>query len=223
MRQQASVLMSVTLLSLASLLAAAQTPTAAPATAPSDKVVRWQSGGVIEKVGDDQMKVLIAGDIKVAVTLVDLWKETTAARLQLTNTSQTAVATDPVAFSLQVVKPKDESLTPVAPEKLRKKITAQAESDAQGADAPTFDRSVNMNSAGSTEATRSRLGAEAWSKTKYIKESAFPASVEPRFQTIGHIYFPYLKKRDSVVLRMKLGDTTFEFPFEKSEIRAALR
>jgi hypothetical protein len=212
------VLAATTLTCLAQTSASAA---AAPASA-EPKVMRWQPGGAVEAVAQDQMKVLTTGGLKLAVTVVDLWKDTTAVRLQLTNTGQTEVATPLSAFSLEVVKPKNESVAPVDAEKMGKKIKDRADSESQSVDYMTRDRSANSGAEMAAN-TRSQMAAEAWAKDKYLKESAFPASVQPRYQTIGHIFFPYLKKRDAVLVRIVVGDITFEFPFEKNEIHAGLK
>jgi hypothetical protein len=201
----------------------AQTPTpAAPSASVEPKIVRWQPGGAIETVSQDQMKVLTAGDIKLAVTLVDLWKDTTAIRLQLTNTGKTEVPTGPSVFSLEVVKPKNETVAALDAETMGKKLKQKADSDSQTVEYMTGDRRPNSGSDMAT-ATRAGMITEAANKANYLKQSAFPASVQPRYQTIGHIYFPYLKKRDAVVVRITVGDTTFEFPFEKNEIHAGVK
>jgi hypothetical protein len=209
-------------LAATTLTCLAQTPAAAPSAPTQPKIVRWQPGGAVETVSQDQMKVLTAGDLKLAVTLVDLWKDTTAIRLQLTNTGSTTVATGPSAFSLEVVKPKNETVAVIDPETLGKKLRQKADSDSQTVEYLTGDRRPNANSDMAT-AKRAGLFEEAANKDNYLKKSAFPGSVQPSYQSIGHIYFPYLKKRDAVVVRIVIGDITFEFPFEKNEIHAGVK
>jgi hypothetical protein len=217
-----AVLFLAVLLLAAALPVGAQTQAPAaqtqPATAATNNVTRWAPGAGTVTVGKDELKVLSAGDIKVAVTLVDLWKETTAARLQITNLGGEPLATAPDAFTLEVVKPKPQSLNPIPGEKLSHDIKVRVDHEAEMSGQQAMHYASANGSGEKDEAARVRL--EGDQKADYIKDSALPPSLQPRFQTIGHVYFPYLKKRDEVVLRVTIGGATYEFPFEKAEIHS---
>ena len=196
----------------------AQTPApAAPAQdAAQAQVVRWQAGGATEAIKKDQLKVLTANDVRVEATVVNFGKVATVARVQITNTSPAAVDTSVGAFSVEILKPKPQTAAPVPADALAKKIKKDADLDAE-AQVQSHSRSLDYASGGNyDESARKRLAG--FTQADYVTTSAFPASVQPNFQSIGHVYFPFLKA-DQLVLRIKLGDTTYEFPFDKKEIR----
>lgn len=200
------------------IFASAQLLAQAPAAAaPAEKkVIRWQPGGATQTVGKDQMKVITDGDVKVAVALVDLWKETTAARLEITNLGGPSLETAPENFSLETVKPKQETFAAIPGMKLADKIRKHADGEAEMAGQQAMHY-ASANGAGEKD-MQNQIRAEGATKADYIKDSAFAATVPSRFQTVGHAYFPYLKKRDEVVVRATIGGVTYEFPFTKSEI-----
>jgi hypothetical protein len=216
MRQSLATLVLAT--TTLTCLAQAPTPAAAAPASTEAKVVRWQPGGAVETVGANQMKMLSVGDVKVGVVLVDLWKESTAARIQVTNLSGDPVNTSPEVFTLETVRPKQETMPALPPMKLSDKIRKHADSEAEMAGQQAMHY-ASANGAGEKD-LQNQLRAEGAMKADYIKDSAFGPTVQPRYQTIGHIYFPYLKKRDEVVVRMTVGSTTVEFPFTKDEIVA---
>ena len=198
---------------LCTVTAIAQTP-AAPAAA-SNKVMSWKAGDV-EAMGKDQMKVITTENAKIAVTLVDMWKEATAVRIQVTNLGSDPLAAPPDAFTLVA---KGDTIAAVPADVLMKKIKSRAENEAETVGSNSM-RYAAPNSAGEQD-ERNRIRSEGTRKAEYIRDSALPAALQPRFQVIGHVYFPYLKKRDEVLVRVTMGGTTYEFPFQKSDIHPA--
>ena len=209
------------LLAVLFLAAALTAQTPAPAATQAPAVMRWAPSAGTVVVGKDEMKVLTNGNLKIAVTMVDLWKETTAARLQITNLGADTIAIAPEAFTLDVVKPKPQTVNAVPAEKLSKDIRKHADGEAEMAGQQAMHYATANGAGEKDEAAHIRM--EGQQKADYIKDSAFTPSLQPRYQAIGHMYFPYLKKRDEVLLRLTIAGTTYEFPFEKAEIKPGVQ
>jgi len=192
----------------------AQAPTA-PAAAGS-KVMRWSAGGDVQTVGKDQMKVLTTDNAKIAVTLVDMWKEATAVRIQVTNLGGEPLTSAPDAF---VIVAKGEALSAIPADALSKKIRIRSDHEAEMAGQQAMHYASANGSGEKDEQNRIRL--EGNQRADYVRDSALPAALQPRFQTIGHVYFPYLKKRDDIIVRVTMGGVVYEYPFQKSDIHPA--
>lgn len=201
------------------LFAQTTTPAAPAATAAPPVVVRWQPGGETLMNKQDQMKVLRASEVTIAVTMVHLSKQTTAARIQIANASPETLNTSADAFSVEVVKPKPQTIAAIPADKMAAQIRGRADADAQRLERDTGSVYRESREGGALnqkerQEMRSKGAEDAW----YVEKTAFPASMQPNGQAIGHIFFPYVKA-DDVVLRITMGGMIFEFPFNKKEIR----
>jgi|GEM_PF-4707033 len=188
----------------------AQTPT------PAAKVQRWAPGASVETVGKDQMKVITTDNAKIAVTLVDMWKDATAIRIQVTNLGGDPLVSTPDAF---VIVAKGETLSAIPADALSKKIRVRSDHEAEMAGQQAMHY-ASPNGSGEKD-EQNRIRSEGVQRADYVRDSALPAALQPRFQTIGHIYFPYLKKRDDIIVRVTMGGTVYEFPFQKTDIHPA--
>src|SRR4051812_2814963 len=197
--------------------AATTTPPATTTPAASgDKIVRWSNGGTVETLGKDQMKVLTTDNAKIAVTLVDMWKDATAIRIQVTNLGDAPLSAGPEAFTLIA---KGEQVNALQADALSKKIRVRSDHEAEMAGQQAMHL-ASANGAGEKD-EQNRIRSEGNSKADYIRDSALVPTLQPRLQTIGHVYFPYLKKRDEVIVRVNVAGTVYEFPFQKSDIHPA--
>lgn len=199
--------MVVALALLASVAAAAQ------------EVVRWQPGGETSVVGKDEFRVLTAGNVTVRAALVDVWKDSTAARLQLANMGSEDISVPPEAVTLEMVKPKPNTVAAVPADKLAKKIQTRYEQEAVMAEQQGMKYAMPTGAGEHDE--RNRLRQEGMIKSTYIQEAALPATIGANQQVAGQVYFPYQKKREEMVLRVRVGATTFEFPFTKNDVKPA--
>jgi hypothetical protein len=212
---QKKVLPVMLLVALCAVAASAQTPAPAPA-ATSNKVMRWNTGGDVQTVGKDQMKVLTTDNAKIAVTLVDMWKDATAVRIQVTNLGSEPLTATPDAFTIVA---KGDTIAAVPADALSKKIRVRSDHEAEMAGQQAMHY-ASANGSGEKD-EQNRIRSEGNAKADYIRDSALAPALQPRFQTISHIYFPYLKKRDEILVRVTLGGITYEFPFQKSDIHPA--
>jgi len=134
----------------------------------------------------------------------------------VTNLGGDALSAPPEAFTLIA---KGETMTALQAEALSKKIRVRADHEAEMAGQQAMHY-ASANGAGEKD-EQNRIRQEGNQKADYVRDSALAPSLQPRFQTIGHVYFPYLKKRDEVLVRVNIGGTVYEFPFQRSDIHPA--
>lgn len=176
-----------------------------PASAPN--VVRWQPSGDTIVVDKMEMKVVTADGVSVAAALHNMWEATTAAKLAVTNSSDKNVAVENATIEL-VKKKKQVAAIPAekAAVEVRRKI--------QDAQMSGVGVGIGAKGPGSHYSEKARQAEELKKKTDLVVAGALAENIPAKTQVMGNLYFPHQKKLEGMVLRVTLGGTTYEFPFD---------
>lgn len=204
----------------------AATPQAIPEVPAGPQTVRWNPPPNFDpKARPRYGRMVESGGIKVIAGISDDSDYNfTRINLEIVNESGKPIQFDPAKVTLDQVQPKEKHLKQQDPLKLARIVEGNEEVLNQG------DHNISVGrSAGGFAATGGKPGVGTQAKdihyegrdytfTEFLRETRLkPGQLDNSTRAVGGIYFELSKKRTQVLLRVPIGDITFEIPFEGVE------